>query len=215
MTQPLSRIPEPEASRPFKRRIQPGGVQQMIEQGWKETRRQGENLWRHGQELWRKGTRRPRTLGLVAGGVALTLIGAYTVNASGVGRSACASARQVSSASKAAKGGSFFLLVDPIAKPVPAGELEIHYDVCGLPSGAMYKGRVQITQQQRVAKKGAAKPKPSVITFQDRVDGPATRRHREVELGKLKPGSYSLELSVTDANGRQRKSLQKIRLTSR
>ena len=214
MTQPLSRIPEPEAPRPFKRRIQPGGAQQMMEEGWRKTRRLGENVWRRGRELWQRGTRRPRTLGLAAGGVALTLIGAYTVSASGVGRSACASARQVSSASKAAKGGSFFLLMDPIAKPVSAGELEIHYDVCGLSSGTAYKGRVQITQQ-RLTKKGAAKPKPSVITFQDRVDGPATRRHRELELGKLKPGTYSLELLVTDSSGRQRKSLQKIRLTSR
>jgi hypothetical protein len=214
MSQPLSRVPEPEIPRPFKRRIQPNGVQQMIEQGWRETRRQGENMWRRGQELWRRGKRYPRTLGLVAGGVAVTLVCAYTVSASGVGRSACSSVRQAGSPSKSGKGGTFRLLMDPIAKPISGGEVEIHYDVCGLPSGAAYKGRVQITQQ-RVVKKGAPKPKPSVITFQDRVDGPATRRHREIELGKLKPGAYTLELSVTDNRGRERKTLQKIKLTSR
>jgi hypothetical protein len=90
-------------------------------------------------------------------------------------------------------------------------DLEIHYDICGLPSGAAYSGRVQITQQRPV-RKSSAKPKPVVISFRDKADGPATRRHRELELPRLKPGAYTLELSITDNKGRERKTLQKLQL---
>jgi hypothetical protein len=66
-----------------------------------------------------------------------------------------------------------------------------------------------------VVKKGSAKPKPLVVKFQDKVDGVATRRAREMELGKLKPGAYTLELSVTDNKGRERTRMQKIQVRAR
>ena len=209
MSQPFSRIPEPEIPRPFKRRLQPDGVQRAIQGAWRQGRRHAEDLRRHAADLWRKGKRHPRVLGMIGGAAALTLVGAYTLSASGAGRSLC------TSASKAANAPEFLLLMDPITRPILAGpELEIHYDVCGLASGTAYQGRLQITRQ-RVGKKSSVKPKPVVIKFEDRVDGVATRRHRDVELGKLKPGPYTLELSVVDNRGRLRKKVQKIVVNAR
>jgi hypothetical protein len=101
--------------------------------------------------------------------------------------------------------------VDRVPPPVAAGsELEIHYDVCGLSSGTPYRGRVRLSRQQAGGKKKSAKPKPLVVTFQDQVDGPATRRSQQFNLGSTKPGQYTLELSVVDNQGRERKRLQKI-----
>jgi hypothetical protein len=104
--------------------------------------------------------------------------------------------------------------MDPVTQPVTGPEMEIHYNVCGLSSGTVYRGRMQLTQQRPV-KKGATKPKPVVVTFRDRVDGPAARRHRSVALGKLKAGMYNLELSVTDNKGRERSRLEKIQVKAR
>jgi hypothetical protein len=213
MSQPFTRIPEPEIPRPFKRRLQPNGIQQVLEQAWRTARRQAETLGRRSRELWRRSSLHPKAIGLVAGGVALTLLGAYTLNASGAGRSMCASA-QASSSARNAKNGGFLLLMDPVGSPVAGPELEIHYDVCGLSSGAAYRGRVLISRAV-AGRKGTAKAGPVVITFKDKVDGSAARRHRELNLSKLRPGSYTMELSITDSRGRERKAVQKIRLISR
>ena len=206
MSQPFSRIPEPETPRPFKRRFQPDGVQQAVRSAWRGVRRRGE-------DLWRLSKRHPRTLGMIGGAVGLTLVGAYTLSASGVGRSMCSSALASSaSEAKAAKTPRFLLLMDSIAGPVTEPRLEIHYDVCGLPSGTAYRGRVQVAAPRSGKKKRAARPKPVVVSFQNKSDGVATRRHQELEIGKLKPGTYTLELTVIDSRGRERKQLQKIQV---
>jgi hypothetical protein len=152
-------------------------------------------------------------LALIGGAVAVTLVGAYALSASGAGRSLCPPAGETSSSDKAQKGrktSRFLLLMDPVPHPAARSGLEIHYDVCGLPSGTPYRGRVRLTQQGPAKKKKSTKPKPLVVTFQDKVDGPATRRSQEVNLGATKPGAYTLELSVIDNQGRERKRIQKV-----
>ena len=90
--------------------------------------------------------------------------------------------------------------------------MAIHYDVCGLRSGTPYRGKVRLSQQRPGGKKkkNSVTPKPLVVTFEDKVDGPASRRLQEVNLGPTKPGAYTLELIVVDNQGRERKRLQKI-----
>src|SRR5215217_2194436 len=209
MSQPF-RMPEPEIPRPFKRRFQPDAFQQGVRSAWR-------GLRRHSEDVWRKAKRHPRTLGMIGGAVGLTVVGAYTLSASGVGRSMCRSALEASaSQAKGAEAARFLLLMDKVAGPVTESALEIHYDVCGLPSGTAYRGRVQVAAPRTITgKKRTARPKPLVVSFQDKVDGVATRRQREVELGKLKPGAYTLELTVTDSRGRERKRLQKIQIKNR
>jgi hypothetical protein len=100
--------------------------------------------------------------------------------------------------------------MDPVPHAAGRSEVEIHYDVCGLPSGAPYHGRFRIAQQGAKTKKKSAKPKPVVISFKDQVDGVATRRHRQVDLASAKRGMYTIELSVTDSRGRVRRKMQKV-----
>jgi hypothetical protein len=125
---------------------------------------------------------------------------------------------QVSSSDSKAKKGRktprFLVLMDPVSHPAAGSALEIHYDVCGLPSGTAYRGRVRLSQQRTGGKKKSAKPKPLVITFHDKVDGPASRRRHQLDLGSTKPGTYTLELAVADNQGRERKRFQKVLIRS-
>ena len=165
----------------------------------------------HGRDLWRRGQRKPRTVAVVAGAIALTLVGAYAVNASG--RSLCPPVIK-------GKTPKFHVLMDAVPQATAGSKVEINYDVCGLASGSAYSGRVRLIQSQqqpagKKKKKKSAKPTPIVVSFKDRVDGPATRREQELTLGSTRPGTYSLELTVTDSKGRERKKVQKVVVKAR
>jgi hypothetical protein len=213
MSQPFSGIPDSGFPR-RRRRFEPGIVQEALQAARRQLQtlgraagRQGQNLWSRGQILWQKGKRRPRAMALVVGAVTLTLAGAYTLSASGTGRSLCPSA----TSSKAQKP-RFLLLMDQVPQAAAGTDLEIYYDVCGLPSGTPYSGRLRLVPAQAPTKKKSAKPKPLSIAFKDKVDGPATRRLQELKLGRTKPGTYTIELTVVDNKGRERKRLQKVRV---
>ena len=163
---------------------------------------------RYGEDLWLRGKRNPRTVGIIGGTVALTLVGAIALSASGAGRSLCPPA-------SAGKTPQFRLLMDRVPQIAAGSEVEIHYDVCGLPSGTAFKGRVRLVQQQAAGKKKSAKPKPVVVSFRDQVDGVATRRHQQVDLASTRPGAYTLELSIADNQGRERKRVQKVLVKAR
>jgi hypothetical protein len=222
MSNPFSGIPDPGTPPPIRRRIQPAPVQDALramQDALRDARPIAHKaLWRaqwaakeslrqaqgHGEQLWRQGKRNPRTVGVIGGAVALTLLGAFALSASGAGRSLCPPASD-------RKTPQFLLLMDPVSHVAAGSDVEIHYDVCGLPSGTPYRGRLRLTQ----VKKGSAKPKPLVVSFKDQVDGVATRRHQQLHLASIKPGAYTLELSVADKQGRERKRVQKVLIKAR
>lgn len=237
MSNPFSGIPDPEPPRPTRRRFQPGLVQEALramqetlrpalpaaqealrraqrvakDALWQAQRVAKEARWRAqrlGQDLWLRGKRKPRTFGLIGGAVALTLVGAYALSASGAGRSLCPPTSD-------RKTPKFVLLMDRVPQVAAGSAVEIHYDVCGLSSGSAYRGRVQLTQQRPTGKKKSAKPKPLVVSFRDQVDGVATRRHQQLNLASAKPGAYTLELTVADKQGRERKRVQKVLIKAR
>lgn len=207
MSQPFSGIPDPGTSRPFKRSIQPGVVQESLRRTLRQVRPYSERALRGakrlGEEWWRRGKRNPRVLGLAVGAIVLTLGGAYALSATGAGHSLCPPATS-------GKEMPFLLLMDPVPPAAKGAKIEIHYDVCGLPSGTAYKGRIQLSQKP--AGKKAAKLKPVVVKFQDEVDGRASRHERQVELGSARAGDYNLVLTVVDDQGRVRKKQQKVQV---
>jgi hypothetical protein len=222
MSNPLSGIPDPEIPRPVRRRFQPSPVQealremkdalharlrriqptvQRMQRGAKDA---GRRAQRYGQDLWLRGKRNPRRFGLAGGAVALTLVGAYAVSASMANGSLCPSA-------PGGKAPKFMVLMDSIPQAAAGSKLEIQYEVCGLSSGTLYRGKLRLVQQQRtIAKKKSAAAKPLVVSFKDRSQGLATRGEQQVSLGSTKPGTYTLELVVADNKGRERKRMQKI-----
>jgi hypothetical protein len=211
MNQPLSNEPDSGIFRGARRRFQPGEVQLAVQRAKRAAQRHGRSLWQQGGNLWRRGRRNPRALALVGAGVAVTLIGAYTVSASGVGPSLCSAAQR--SAPLSQKKPDFQLLMDRVPQTASAGsDLEIYYDVCGLPKGTRYSGRVVVQQLTPRTRKAAPKPKPIALAFKDEVDGPATRRRQEIGLKAARPGSYTVELTVADNQGHERKRVQKVRV---
>jgi hypothetical protein len=219
MSNPFSGIPDPGTPRPIRRRFQPGVAQeglraglQAAQHGLRRAQRVAQEglrrAQRYGQDLWFRGRRNPRTFALIGGAVALTLVGAYALSASAAGRSLCPASDK--------KTTQFLLLMDQVPQLAAGSEVEIHYDVCGLSSGTPYRGRVLLSQQRAGGKKKSAKPKPVVVvSFKDKVDGVATRRHQELNLASAKPGAYTLELSVADNQGRERKRVQKVVIKAR
>ena len=180
MSQPFSGIPDPGSSSPFRRRSPHRVMQENVREMWREARRRAEGAMRaaqrHGGDLWRKGKRNPRALGITGAAVAVTLVGAYALSASG--RSLCPPAGE-------AKTPRFLLLMDPVPHPTAGSEVTINYDVCGLKSGTPFRGRVRLTQAlppatKKGKKKTAAKPKVVVVNFKDEADGPADRRRQEL-----------------------------------
>jgi hypothetical protein len=218
MSQPFSGVPDPGTPRPFKRSIQPGVVQNAMQRAMSRVRPFSENALRsakrygndavrgarrQAEELQRRVRRNPRGFGVAGAAVAVTLVGAIALSATGASRSLCPPASD-------GKKAAFNLLMDPIPPAKAGGEIEIHYDICGLPSGAPYSGRIRLLHQKPSGKKKGAKPKPVVVTFKNESDGPATRREQELKLASVKPGGYTLELSVADKQGRERKQVQKV-----
>jgi hypothetical protein len=206
MSQPFSGAPDPGAPRPFKRRLQPGVIQEGLQRGLRKGQRYAEDLWlrarRFSQDLWLRGKRNPRPYAIGGAAVVLLTVGAYALMAVGQGQSLCPSGAQKK---------SFVLLMDPVPHPAARSAMEIHYDICGLPSRTPYRGQVRLSPQTvGKKKKGSPKLKPMVITFRDQTDGLATRRTQQLALGSTRPGPYTLELSVVDSQGRERKRVQKV-----
>jgi hypothetical protein len=106
--------------------------------------------------------------------------------------------------------------MDSVPQLAAGSAVEIQYDICGLAAGTPYRGKVRLVphlKQQRTAskkKKKSTQPKPLVVSFKDQSDGAATHRQQRVSLASTKPGTYTLELIVTDNKGRDRKRVQKV-----
>ena len=160
------------------------------------------------RELWLLGKRRPRAVA-IGGIIAMVLMVAYTGGSAGSSRSLC----PPPSAAGSTGQPEFLLLMDPVSQQEQGSTMTVSYDVCGLPDGTPYRGRLRLEKKEDFLKKVFDKSRPIVVTFDDQVDGVATRRSRKFELGTAQPGSYSLELSVRDNRGRARRRVQTVTLT--
>ncbi|MGH7509135.1 MAG: serine/threonine-protein kinase [Gemmatimonadales bacterium] len=161
----------------------------------------GRTLLRHSRERWRKGARRSRALTVAGGGVLVALIAAYAGSSSGSGASLCPTASQP----------AFLVFMDPVPQQAEGARVKVSYDVCGLPPGTPYRAHLRLSRNEDFLKKMFGnKAKQLVVTFQDKVDGPATRRSRRFDLGSTPPGAYTLELALLDNRGRERKRLQTV-----
>jgi hypothetical protein len=194
-----------EALRATKQALRPAlpvaqGALGRAQRGAKEASRRAR--W-FAEDLWLRGKRNPRTAGVVGGAVALTLVAAFALSASGPGRSVCPPTIDRTTP-------QFLLLMDPVLQIAAGSKVKVHYDVCGLPAGTTYVGHLRLVRQRAAGTKKPAKSKPLVLSFKDQVDGVATRRQQELNLASTRPGTYTLELSVADNRGRERKRVQKI-----
>ncbi|HXE57388.1 MAG TPA: GWxTD domain-containing protein, partial [Gemmatimonadales bacterium] len=86
------------------------------------------------------------------------------------------------------------------------GTLELYYEVYGVPAGAEYESRVAVLRQGGgggfLGLFGGRKTRIS-LSSRDRSEGTVNRVHRSLQLEPLKPGAYTIELTVTDDQGRK------------
>ncbi|MFN2567692.1 MAG: hypothetical protein ABR499_22080, partial [Gemmatimonadaceae bacterium] len=97
------------------------------------------------------------------------------------------------------------VLVDAIGEREAGDNLDVYYDVCGLEKGSAYTATVTLTKNESGFRRLlGSSVEPIRITYDETARGPAARRHRTLDLGDRPPGSYWLDVTVRDANGRRR-----------
>jgi GWxTD domain-containing protein len=85
-------------------------------------------------------------------------------------------------------------------------EMELYYEVEGLSAGTQYMVKIAVRKQggsggifRKVFGGGGAQIS---LKFDERASFPVTSTNRTLKLDKLKPGNYTLEVQVEDAQGR-------------
>ncbi len=91
-------------------------------------------------------------------------------------------------------------------------DMELYYEVEGLTAGTEYTVRIAVRKQgggggllKKVFGGGSAQIS---LKFEESASFPVTSTSRSLKLDKLKPGNYSLEVTVEDDQGRSDKRLQ-------
>ena len=101
---------------------------------------------------------------------------------------------------------SWSVLVDPLEPAVTGGEIDLYYDVCGLPADGKFSSTVAITRNQSAVRRlfGGTGVEPISREYEMEGGSPAERRHRDIGLGSLPAGGYTVRVSIADDKGRTR-----------
>lgn len=92
------------------------------------------------------------------------------------------------------------LLVDPVATRQSGSNLDVYYDVCGLPQATEFNTRISVVTNANFVTRLFMHPAaPITVDYADLASGPATRRHRTIPFDRMTAGSYTLDVVVTDA----------------
>ncbi|HUF27687.1 MAG TPA: protein kinase [Gemmatimonadaceae bacterium] len=160
-----------------------------------------------------------RAVGGVLAIAALALGGPYAAHAALHHRSACdapvSTAGVPASATVRASAGSaraWSVLLDSPPARAGGGSMVIHYDVCGLDRGTPYTAELSVGRAGGAIRRLLGGAPPLSERHEERATGPATRRHRSIDLRTLDSGSYVVELVVTTADGRRLRQTRELRI---
>ncbi|HSM17924.1 MAG TPA: GWxTD domain-containing protein [Gemmatimonadales bacterium] len=98
--------------------------------------------------------------------------------------------------------------------------LELYYEVYGLEPMSTYKTQLAVKKGSGgggflgIGKLFGGGGAEISIKFEEQAPGPIVRSRRTIELGKLKAGQYTLEVTVTDAQGRTERRQQAFRVVA-
>ncbi|MGH7664517.1 MAG: serine/threonine-protein kinase [Gemmatimonadaceae bacterium] len=97
------------------------------------------------------------------------------------------------------------LLVDAIGTRGGGSELDVYYDVCGLERGTSYTTRVTVVKNESGLKRIFGRSvDPIIVSYDETAAGPATRRHRTLDVSGMPAGAYTLGVKVTNKEGQVR-----------
>jgi len=98
---------------------------------------------------------------------------------------------------------------------VPRGsEVELYYEGTGATPGATYGHRIAVLRSRGDPARGEARPVVT-LAFEERADGGVIRAHRTLQLGRLKPGAYVVEVRVMGPDGREATRRRQLRVATR
>ncbi len=85
-------------------------------------------------------------------------------------------------------------------------ELELYYEASGVEPGAAYRHRIGVFRLKGEPPLPEARPVVT-LAFEEKADGTVARSSRTLQLGRLKPGRYVVEVDVSapDGNGEKRR----------
>jgi hypothetical protein len=108
---------------------------------------------------------------------------------------------------------AFSLMVDDAGAIRQGGDAEVYYDVCGLEKGAGFTTRVTITRDESgLSRLLGRSSTPVTGKYEESAGGPATRRHRSLDMDGMPGGSYWVNVVVTDDKGRRREEGARLRV---
>ncbi len=112
---------------------------------------------------------------------------------------------------------AFDVLVDPVGMVRQGADLNVHYDVCGLERGTRYDVLVVITKNETAGglKRLFGASRAIRLSGTEVATGPAIRVGQELGRVKFTPGSYQLDLLVSDVTGRRRAVSQNFGVVAR
>jgi GWxTD domain-containing protein len=104
------------------------------------------------------------------------------------------------------------VLLTPFNLFLEGSEVELYYEASGAVPGMPYRHQIAV---YRTKDEGRLEPRPVVtLGFEERADGALLRSHRTLQLGRLKPGTYVVEVKVAGAAGEpavRRRELRVVR----
>lgn len=147
----------------------------------------------------------PRRFAGMAAGAALILSGSYYAAHFALHhRSRCPAA---------AAPHAFTLMVDDAGAIRQGGDAEVYYDVCGLEKGTAFTTRVTITRDESGLSRLLGRSSvPVTAKYEESAGGPATRRHRSLDMDGMPGGPYWVNVVVTDDKGRRREEGASLRV---
>jgi len=79
-------------------------------------------------------------------------------------------------------------------------EVELYYEVAGVTEGAAYRHEIAVYRMKGEA--GPAETRPVVtLSFEEPAAGPVVRSHRVLQLARLRPGRYLVEVQLRPPGG--------------
>ena len=145
---------------------------------------------------------------------ATLVVGYYAIHFATKHRTRCPRVAATGGAGSAARPKSFSVLLDAVSSQSTGDNLDVYYDVCGLESGTTFTTSLRVHQNGSGLRRlfGRA-PGPVTASYDEEASGPAVRRHRTLDFDEMPAGSYTVDLTVTDANGRVREKATEFQVT--
>jgi hypothetical protein len=95
-------------------------------------------------------------------------------------------------------------------------EMQLYYEVAGLPTGGDYSTQVAVKKGKGggglLRKIFGGGGSAISVKFQEHAGAPTTAVRRTLSLQKLQPGDYTLEVTVTDPQGRSDKRVERFQV---